>query len=151
MLRPKSGRPARRTVRRKAVNILVAYDGSQQARRALDWAARFPRDSTVGVISVALSLEATAKILDAVDPTSGIDMHRYQLEEAAAILGELGVTAEKLLRVGNPAEEIINTAEEGEFDLIIVGIKGMSAVKRFLIGSVADRVVRHATVPVLVA
>ena len=57
-----------------------------------------------------------------------------------------------VIEVRNPAtEEIIDTAIEGEFDLIIIGIHGMSAMRRFLIGSVADRVVRHALVPVLVA
>jgi len=132
------------------VKILVAYDGSKQARRALDWAARMIQDSTVSVISVAPALEATYKIADAIDPTSDIDEHRRQLDEAAAILDKSGVRAETVLKAGNPAEEIIKAAEEGRFDVILLGIRGMGAVRRFLIGSVADRVVRHATVPVLV-
>lgn len=132
------------------MRVLVGYDGSEQARRALEWAPRLAGESPVTVISVAPTLEASPRIPDAVDPTSNVDMHQQQLVEAATLLGINGVRVEKLLRIGNPAEEIITAAEEGRFDLILIGIRGLSAVRRFLIGSVADRVVRHATVPVLV-
>lgn len=132
------------------MKILVGYDGSEPARRALDWAARMFRDSAITVISVAPALEASPKIADAVDPTSNVNLHRGELNEAAALLEEEGIAAETMLKVGNPAEEIIVAAADGGFDLILVGSRGLGAVKRFLIGSVADRVVRHATVPVLV-
>jgi len=134
------------------VKILVAYDGSEQARRALDWAVHMAmaQDSTVGVISVAPTLAAGPRIADAVDPTSNLDEHRRQLDEAVAVLAAAGVKAKAVLKAGNPAEEIIDAARDGRFDVILVGIRGMGAVKRFIIGSVADRVVRHATVPVLV-
>lgn len=132
------------------MKILVAYDGSEQAARALEWATHLGPNSLVTVISVAPTLADSPRIADAVDPTSDVSEHRRQLDEAAAILGDLGVEADTMLKVGNPAEEIISAAEEGPFAVIVVGIRGMSAVRRFLIGSVADRVVRHATVPVLV-
>jgi len=132
------------------MRVLVAYDGSEQARRALEWAPRLAGESLVTVISIAPTLEASPKIPDAVDPTSNVEVHQQQLAEAATVLGMNGIRIEKLLKVGNPAEEIINAADEGRFDLILIGIRGMSTVRRFLIGSVADRVVRHATVPVLV-
>jgi nucleotide-binding universal stress UspA family protein len=133
------------------VKVLVAYDGSTQARRALDWATHMARDgSTVAVIGVAPALAASPRIADAVDPHSDVAAHRRQLDEAVALLAASGVEAETLLKIGNPAEEIITAAQDGHFDVILVGIRGMGAVERFLIGSVADRLVRHATVPVLV-
>lgn len=132
------------------MKVLIAYDGSTEARRALHWAARISSGGPVAVISIAPSLEATAKIADAIDPTSDMPEHRRQLEEAAEILSKSDISAETILAVGNPAEEIINAAADGRFDIILVGIRGMSAARRFLIGSVAERVVRHATVPVLV-
>jgi nucleotide-binding universal stress UspA family protein len=133
------------------VKILVAYDGSEHSRRALEWAARLDGDAAVSIISVAPTLEASASVPEAIDPRSDVDVHRRELNEAATVLEESGVKAEMMLKVGHPAEEIIDAAVEGEFDLIIIGIHGMSAMRRFLIGSVADRVVRHALVPVLVA
>lgn len=133
------------------MKILVAYDGSREALRAIEWATRLDGQNDVAVISVAPSLEGSPKVKEAIDPTSDVDMHRRQLKDAKDVLEQSGIRAEMLLRVGNPAEEIINAGADGGFDLIIMGIRGMGAVRRFIIGSVADRVVRHATIPVLVA
>jgi hypothetical protein len=52
--------------------------------------------------------------------------------------------------VGHPVEEIIKRAEDLEADLIVVGTHGRAGFKRAMIGSVAERIVRHATCPVLV-
>lgn len=53
------------------------------------------------------------------------------------------------VRVGSPAEEILQFAEERDFDLIVAGTHGRSGFKRWWIGSVAERVVRQAECPVL--
>ena len=134
------------------MKILVGYDGSEEAGRALDWAATLARGvdgSTVTVISIAPTLEAAPPIADAVDPTSTVETHRRQAEAAAERLSRAGVKAEVVVRAGNPAEEILNTVEDG-YDVAIIGHKGISAVRRFLMGSVSERVVRHASRPVLV-
>jgi nucleotide-binding universal stress UspA family protein len=135
------------------MKILVAYDGSGQAERALDWAANLAKGldgSSVTVLSVAPTLEAAPHIADAVDPTSNVDRHRSQAEKAAARLATSGTQPEMLVRAGNPAEEILNVAEEQGFDIIVLGHRGISATRRFLMGSVSERVVRHASRPVLV-
>jgi nucleotide-binding universal stress UspA family protein len=135
------------------MRILVAYDGSAASRHALDWAARLAADDTgssVGVIGVAATLEATAPIPDAVDPGSSVEMRRRDLAEAAAALADAGVRADTTLVVGNPAEEIIAAGDEGNFDLIVMGSTGAGRAVRFLLGSVSDRVVRHADRPVMV-
>jgi hypothetical protein len=69
---------------------------------------------------------------------------------AVARLKAKGVAAEPLLKAGKPAEEILDAADEGQFDVIVIGSRGKSAAARFLMGSVSERVVRHATRPVLV-
>jgi nucleotide-binding universal stress UspA family protein len=135
------------------VKILVAYDGSEKGRRTLDWAVRLVKDepgSDVTVIGVAAALEATAHIADAVDPSSSIEKRRRDLAAAAGTLAAAGVKADTVLKVGNPAEEIINAGDEGDADLIIVGSTGAGGAIRFLMGSVSDRVVRHANRPVMV-
>jgi len=60
------------------------------------------------------------------------------------------VTFDLLVRTGTPYEEIILQAERGDYDFILIGHRGMSNVKRFFIGSVAARVVRHAPCSVLI-
>ena len=134
------------------MKILIGYDGSQQAKHAVDWSANLAgiKESSVTVISVAPALEAVPPIRDAVDPTSDIPEHHAQIEEAAARLASRGIQAEKLVRAGNPAEQILDAAEEGGFDVVVVGHRGLGAARRFLMGSVSERVVRHASRPVLV-
>jgi nucleotide-binding universal stress UspA family protein len=135
------------------MKILVGYDGSVEARRALEWAVRLAHvepDTSLTVISVAPALEVAPPIRDAVDPTSDVPAHQAQLDEAKSIVDGAGVRTEIVLRAGRPAEEILDTADEGHFDLIVVGHRGLSRAQRFLMGSVSERVVRHASRPVLV-
>jgi nucleotide-binding universal stress UspA family protein len=61
-----------------------------------------------------------------------------------------GAKFDKKLEFGNPAETIINVAEKGKYDLIIVGKRGLSTVKRFFLGSVSDDVSHHAKCSVLI-
>jgi nucleotide-binding universal stress UspA family protein len=72
------------------------------------------------------------------------------LEQSVQKLTTAGFTAEPLCYLGNPAEEIMKTASQQQADLIVMGAKGLSAVARFLIGSVSTRVVQHAKGAVLV-
>jgi nucleotide-binding universal stress UspA family protein len=133
------------------VRILFAYDGSEQARRALRYAGRLVADDDVSVISVAAALIEAPRTAEYTDPTSDPSLHRHQLEEARVILAEAGgVEPEVIAAVGNPAAEIISAAEARGVELIVVGLRGQHKVERFLMGSVSDRVVRHAPCDVLV-
>src|SRR5262245_45488769 len=130
------------------LKILVAYDGSTEAERALDWATRLP-DAVATVIGVVPTLAGSERIADAVDPTVKPDAFRADLLAAADKLTAAGVAAAALEKAGNPAQVVIETAEEGEFDLIVIGTRGRHAIERFLFGSTAERVAWHATTPVL--
>ena len=63
---------------------------------------------------------------------------------------EAGVKVEPVFLRGIPAEEILDYAEENDIDLIVMGTQGLTGVKRFLIGSVAENVLRHSKVPVMI-
>lgn len=78
--------------------------------------------------------ENAAKILDAVE----------------ADLDFQGVKVEKRVLVGAPYEEILETARNEKFDLIVMGNRGFSKIKRFFVGSVAQKVISEAPCPVLV-
>ncbi len=54
------------------------------------------------------------------------------------------LACELILRIGEPSSTIIETSEAGNYDLIMIGHKGLSDIERFFIGSVAAKVVRHA-------
>ena len=72
------------------------------------------------------------------------------LEAAAAPAREEGVEVNVYARQGDPADAILDVAEERGADLIVVGNKGMSGAKRFLLGSVPNRVSHHAPCSVLI-
>lgn len=61
-----------------------------------------------------------------------------------------GIQVETLLKEGHTVEEILKTANEGKYDLIVIGARGLSAIKEILLGSVSHGVVIHARCPVLV-
>jgi nucleotide-binding universal stress UspA family protein len=130
--------------------VLFAYDGSSFSKRALRYATVFGGDVRVAVIAVAQVLLEAPHTEQSTEPERGTREVARQLEEASAILGEAGVEAELVQAVGNPAAEIIATAEERGADLIVIGHRGRSAISRFIEGSVSDRVVRHAPCDVLV-
>ena len=72
------------------------------------------------------------------------------LKEAAEQIQEAGVDVETNARQGDPADAILDVAEEKNADLIVVGNKGMSGAKRFLLGSVPNKVSHHAPCSVMI-
>ena len=72
------------------------------------------------------------------------------LEEAAGRLREAGLDVETHAREGDPADAILDVAEEERADLIVVGNKGMTGAKRFLLGSVPNKVSHHAPCSVMI-
>jgi nucleotide-binding universal stress UspA family protein len=83
----------------------------------------------------------------AINPREDVDT---TLESAAAIARDVGVTVEVFPRQGDPADAILDVAEERDADLIVVGNKGMTGAKRFLLGSVPNKVSHHAPCSVLI-
>jgi nucleotide-binding universal stress UspA family protein len=72
------------------------------------------------------------------------------LEEAAKAIGEEGVKVETYAREGDPADAILDVAEETKSELIVVGNKGMTGAARFLLGSVPNKVSHHAPCSVMI-
>ena len=72
------------------------------------------------------------------------------LSEAARVVEDEGVTVTTFARQGDPADAILDVAEERKADLIMVGNKGMTGAKRFLLGSVPNKVSHHAPCSVLI-
>jgi nucleotide-binding universal stress UspA family protein len=83
----------------------------------------------------------------AISPREDVDA---MLQAAAAPAQEAGVAVELFARQGDPADAILDVAEEREADLIVVGNKGMTGAKRFLLGSVPNKVSHHAPCSVLI-
>lgn len=72
------------------------------------------------------------------------------ISKLADDLNKAGLTVRGVVAIGSPADEIMDYATENKVDLIIMSTHGRSGVTRWFMGSVADKVIRHSTVPVLV-
>lgn len=130
--------------------ILFAFDGSDESRRALGYAQRLEPDDSVIVLGVANKLIEAPSTDLFTEPGHDPEALRRELEQVRGVMGEAGVQAEVITAIGNPADEILKTAESRGADLIVLGRRGMHRMARFLLGSVADRVVEYATCDVLV-
>jgi nucleotide-binding universal stress UspA family protein len=131
-----------------ARKILVGYDGSDAALRALDTAAALAGyGSALAVVSVARRRDDDAVNGDDVDGIVGAEQ---LLRDARERLLRRHVTARYIEPVGEPAEMLVETARELDADLIVVGRRRQSALKRLVLGSVSAKVVRRAPCDVLV-
>ena len=91
--------------------------------------------------------EAPEDLQWTISPREDVDT---TLEAAASLARDAGVSARTYARQGDPADAILDVAEEQKADLIIVGNKGMTGAKRFLLGSVPNKVSHHAPCSVLI-
>ena len=140
-------------------SILVGTDGSETAHRAVAQA-----------VDLAKSLGARLEIVCAYEPVAGSRLREESrntpadmqwmvnaredveatLREAAEQAELEGVAAEIYARQGDPADAILDVAEERGADLIVIGNRGMTGAKRFLLGSVPNKVSHHAPCSVLI-
>lgn len=129
--------------------ILVAYDGGEPARRALhaaiDLAKKF--DGLIGVVSVVPYHPGRFPM----DPWDDPNLHAQELADARAILTEEGIEADFLEPIGDPAQTIERIAEDGGYDTVVIGSRGLGPVSRFFRGSVSEHVATHAATTVVVA
>lgn len=141
--------------------MLIAYDGSEAANKAIDLAIKCStKDDDIVIFTVipAALVESTFTnmLLPTIDLSSVIQSGSFK-EKAMENINKVAKTIEdKVAKVeisveaGDPADEILLAAKKFDVDLIIIGYKGYGKEGRFLLGSVTDKVVRHATKSVLV-
>jgi nucleotide-binding universal stress UspA family protein len=128
--------------------ILVAYDGGEPARRALATAVQLAKPAAhVTVVSVVPAHPGRVRI----DPWDDALVHAQELLEAKEFLAKHGIVAEFLEPVGDPAKTIERIAEDGDFDTVVIGSRGLGVVSRFLQGSVSEHVATHARGTVVIA
>ncbi len=139
--------------------VVVGTDGSETATQAVRQA-----------VELAKALGASMEIVSAYEPVPAQRLRQERretpeelqwainpredvestLEAAAEIAREAGLEANTHPRQGDPADAVLDVAEERGADLIVVGNKGMTGAKRFLLGSVPNKVSHHAPCSVLI-
>jgi nucleotide-binding universal stress UspA family protein len=131
------------------MKIVVGYDGSDAAKRALERAVMLAGAGGQIVVVAAAESHARAGITEGahLDP-SEVERRRTDLEEVKAYLSERGVNAEAIEAQGDPGDVIVDTAKGA--DLVVVGSRGLNPLQRLLLGSVSSKVVHRAESDVLV-
>jgi len=134
--------------------ILIPVDGSESSKKALEMA-----------IALAKASKASLTILEVIEEfgplpgyyeasPAGQDRVKWvseqRFEKIHPILDSTDVKWDRLVAEGYAADVIIQTAEKGKYDMIVIGSRGHSAIGRFLVGSVSDRVVHHSPCSVTV-
>ena len=131
--------------------ILVPVDFSESSQKALELAVSF--DAEVDALHVWEPPSVVALDVQVFNPgqTQTLVEHarRTAEERMQELLAAVGRPVGSAVLVGSPADTIVERAEEGGYDLVVMGTHGRRGVARAVIGSVAEQVVRRAPCPVL--
>lgn len=139
------------------MKILVATDGSKPALHAVKHAAKLVQQLSAMSNSITLiSVHDDAGLRHAKafvgrDAVADYlrELSEKELQPARKLLDAAGIKHDMEVRTGHVAQEIVDCARSGKFDLIVLGAKGRGAIADLLLGSVAQRVLATAQVPVL--
>jgi nucleotide-binding universal stress UspA family protein len=139
--------------------IVVGTDGSSTATEAVRQATELARSVGAKIYLVsAYEPVPEGRLRDErqqipedlqwmVNPREDVEQ---TLETGAGAITDAGLEVETLAREGDPADAILDVAEEKGADLIVIGNKGMTGAKRFLLGSVPNKVSHHAPCSVMI-
>lgn len=136
--------------------ILIAVDGSPGGNAATRMGADIASRYGAEVVVVHVSNPPAVLALGGTTPVDALDDLMLQLEKRAfsqadEILDAAGVSYADVPLVGSPARRIVEEAQRREVDLIVIGHRGLSAMERFLMGSVSTQIAHRATCAVLIA
>lgn len=137
-------------------HILCPIDGSDRSLQALEMAATFAAEQGADLTICTIVDPSKAAAMAFGDPAMSNACFDALEDEAKAMVAEAAervqkaVVAHTAVICGRPVESIVQYAGENGCDLIVVGSHGRSGIQRALLGSVAEGVIRHASVPVLI-
>jgi nucleotide-binding universal stress UspA family protein len=132
--------------------IIVGYDDTAPSKRALERAAELAEafGSKLVVTSVAPILVGAVRSGGPTDPSDSFGMHLQELVQARSSVSGRTIDAEFVPGVGEPADTIVELADERKADLIVVGTREPGILERLLGQSVSQSVSRQAHCDVLI-
>ncbi len=137
--------------------IMVATDGSELVKQAVKSAVEIAKLSETKLYTVHVIALGSHSILHSLDEKWKKKMKKQFImkgEKATAYIEDVGkavnIEVKSVIIEGSPANEIIDFTEKNDIDLIVMGTHEKTELQRFLIGSVAENVIRHSRKPVLI-
>ncbi len=147
------------------MKILVCYDGSEPSVRALEKAHQLTSDCGIHEVTLVHSYEENYWISTSADgyaPTPEslerlkdlekrkIDEKKEDMSEKAKMFDDTNASVDIRIAQGYPAKVITKIAEEGGYDMIIIGNRGLGGLRKVVLGSVSNAVIQGTNVSVLV-
>lgn len=134
--------------------IMIATDGSVSVRKAVKMGIEIAKLSGADVYAVYVVAPGAYSVRDFGWEKSLSDFLHAQGEKAITFVEDegksQGVKVKPVLLEGNPANRILEFAENEGIELIVMGTLGRTGLDKFLLGSVSEKVVRHSKIPVMV-
>ena len=135
--------------------ILVAIDGSKMSKKALLSALQLSKErySKVGAIYVTKSITITEAMTQETQNQIQDTLRKVRndiVTKALAFAKEEGLDMDTYLVAGDPAIQIVKRAEEENYQLIVMGSRGLGAIRGFMLGSVSHKVSQLSHCPVLI-
>jgi nucleotide-binding universal stress UspA family protein len=138
--------------RRGKMKILVCVDGSKDSQEAFTWSKRLSQCSTENEILILYVFHMPSSM--EVVPLSDSELDSIANNSAESIFSELSdqeipnTKITKIVKIGDPAQTILDIADDYNVDFICMGSRGLSGIKKLLIGSVSDKVLTYSSRPV---
>jgi nucleotide-binding universal stress UspA family protein len=135
--------------------ILVATDGSKFSQKALFKAKQMGTDmgyevTALSVVTMYDNIYSHNQAIKAELGKAEMERSKNVLNEAEEIFSDFKGKFETIHKTGDVADEIVKFAEEGDYDLLIMGSRGLGAFSRTLLGSVSDKVIHHVKISVMI-
>lgn len=139
------------------MKILVCTDGSEQSLKAVQKAADIVADIKKAEVTVVHAEEPISHPYEIPRAEHSPEGHkkleeelRKVLAEAAKYFEEKNIKANTVLKQGHPASTIVEMASEDNYDLIVMGSRGLGGIKKLFLGSISNAVVQETDVSVLI-
>ncbi|MCG8397493.1 universal stress protein [Bacillus atrophaeus] len=134
-------------------NILLAADGSEHSIRSAEHAIRIAKlvpDSRVEIIYVKDFSKAKSEVLHT-GSSAELEMERRKkLKPVLEKFEQAGVRHDVIMKHGEPGPTIVSYANENQFDILIVGSRGLNSLQEMVLGSVSHKVAKRVNCPVLI-
>jgi len=127
--------------------ILLAADGSEHSLKAAEQAARIASYDEESYISVVYVLDPDEALMESFEQSS---KGRAKLQPIEDELRKAGARFGTILLEGKPGPTIVEYANRHEFDLVVIGSRGLNSLQEFVLGSVSHKVAKRVECPVLI-
>lgn len=138
-------------IKTKIKKILVALDGSKNSFRGLDMGIYLARQCDIKLVGVYVISDIPKKYYNLNYPEKPLLIAAEDIMETAKIrCARNGILFEKKIDFGDPGYKITKFAKSLNFDIIIIGTRGMSSIKEKFLGSVSNHVLHKSIIPVVI-